>query len=125
MMCFGKLEFVEKNGEYDFTKMAIVPMYMIEIRRALKLMINTLAQLWQPQGTQLFFISLSVSISISTTLSRTLPFFLSLFIIHSLYLSLYLLLFPSLPLLPTHTLSSCAGTSKIRRHTQQTETSGT
>ena len=50
MICFGKLEFVEKDGEYDFTKMALVPMNMIEIRRALKLMINTLAQLWQPQS---------------------------------------------------------------------------
>ena len=42
-LCFGNLEFVEINGGYDFTKMVLVPMNMIDIRRSVKLMITNLA----------------------------------------------------------------------------------
>ena len=44
ILCFGNLEFVKMNGRYNFTKMELVPMNMINIRRSVNLMIHTLAQ---------------------------------------------------------------------------------
>ena len=66
-------------------------------------MISTLAQLWQPQGTQLFFLSLSINLYFCHCNSDSL--FLSFFLSLSLTLSIYFISFPSLPLLPTHTLN--------------------